>query len=243
MKKMAVILAGAMLMMATGSALANSLNPNLARQVTINSAYQGENSLQTELDAIFGPGAVNAATDQLDVGMFQIAVTGSNVITPQLKFEWTSNAPAQTIGIFGWDSLSSSAITTQVFAGSQGPGAIALVQWLTPNSGTIYDGVSSTVPFSGIDRNFFGFYFSPNGGAQKYYTVDSLNGTGPARVLGYMPTLSGAAFSYEDGTDFDYQDAGFFVESINTVPEPGTIILLGAGLLGLGFYRRRRIQK
>lgn len=27
------------------------------------------------------------------------------------------------------------------------------------------------------------------------------------------------------------------------VPEPGTIVLLGAGLLGLGFYGRRRVQK
>lgn len=243
MKKMTVILVAAMLMMAVGSALAIPLDPNLTRPVTIGPAYSGENSLQAELNAIFTTVPVNAATDQLDVGMFQIAVTGSSVITPQLKFEWTSNAPAQTIGIFGWDSLSSSAIPAQVFAGSQGPGAIAVVHWLTANSGTIYDGVSSTVPFSGIDRNFFGFYFQANASEPKYYSVDILNPSLTPRVLGYMPTLSGAVFSYEDGNDFDYQDAGFFVESINRVPEPGTIILLGAGLLGLGFYRRRRIQK
>lgn len=29
----------------------------------------------------------------------------------------------------------------------------------------------------------------------------------------------------------------------NVVPEPGTILLLGVGLLGLGFYGRRRVQK
>ena len=31
--------------------------------------------------------------------------------------------------------------------------------------------------------------------------------------------------------------------AIGNVPEPGTILLLAAGFLGLGFYVRRRTQK
>ncbi len=47
------------------------------------------------------------------------------------------------------------------------------------------------------------------------------------------------------GSDFDFNDMIVLVDNIttSTVPEPGTIVLLGAGLLGLGFYGRRRSQK
>jgi hypothetical protein len=239
MKKMTAILAVAMLMMATGSALAAFLDPSLTRPVTVNGPFGSENSLQTELNAIFGSGVVNAATDQLKVGMFQVGLPGSNSINPQFKFEWTSNSGSQTIGIFGWNGTS--AVASQIFAGSQGAGDTAIVTWLTSTSGTInsFDNgvLVSSIAFSDISKDFFGFYFQV--GSTKYYTVDSLNG-GQARVLGFQPNLLGAAFSYEDGTDFDYQDAGFVVESIRPVAEPITLLLLGSGLLGLAAIRRKK---
>jgi len=240
MKKVIAILAVTMLMVAAGSAMAIPLDPNLSRPVTINPAPGSENSLQTELDNLFGVGVVDAALDQLSIGMFQIAAPGSDVIAPQLKFEWTANASSQTIGIFGWGGAP---VTAQIFSGTQAAGAYATVAWSTLDSGLIlsYDSALDSSPtslaFSGISRDFFGFYFQV--GDQKYYSVDSLNPNNGARVLGYMPTLSGAAFSYEDGSDFDYQDAGFFVESIKPVPEPLTILLLGLGLIGLAGLRRK----
>ena len=237
--------------MIAGSAWALPLDPYLSRPVTVNGAAGGENSLQTELNTIFGAGVVSAANDQLAVGMFQISNPGSYAVAPQFKFEWTANSSTQTIGIFGWNGTTT--VDAAIFAGAHNKGDQALISWVTNDSGFITTlnlndvnaPVSVSNSFTGIDKNFFGFFFDANGAAagSRYYTVDSLNPNGERRVLGYMPNLSGAAFAYEDGTDFDYQDAGFFVESVAPVPEPGTIILLGAGLLGLGIFGRRRLQK
>jgi hypothetical protein len=45
---------------------------------------------------------------------------------------------------------------------------------------------------------------------------------------------------FEDGTDGDFQDAVFYVEDMDPVPEPATILLFGAGLLGLAAYGRKK---
>lgn len=247
MKKLTILLVGAAFIFAAGTASAVPLNPLNSRPVTVNAAFPGENSLQQELDHMFGINAVDADADQLGVGMFSVSTPGSNSILPQFKFEWTANAGDQGVGIFGWNG--NNTVEALIFDGTNGAGDLAIVSWTTPTSGTILtthnNGIHIFSNFSGISKNFFGFYFQPDVyGATTYYSVDSLNPGGAARVLAYDSNRpnGGILFSYEDGTDFDYQDAGFFVESINPVPEPSTMLLLGAGFLGIGVYGRRLMK-
>lgn len=252
MRKISALLAGAALLLATSSAMAVTLDPSLDRPVEIQPAYQNENSLQTELNKVFGAGKVNAASDQVPWGMYKVSTPGSDGFQPQFKFEWTANDGKQGVGIFSWNGSS----TTEylIFTGGHNAGDYADVIWDTQDSGwiTSVDKTASgpvygpSTPFSGIDRNSFGFFFQPAAGSDPtYYTVDSLNPGGEARVLAYdggaagIPN-SGILFAYEDGNDWDFQDAGFFVESITPVPEPGTMLLLGAGFLSLAIYGKRR---
>ncbi len=37
--------------------------------------------------------------------------------------------------------------------------------------------------------------------------------------------------------------AGYVIQSDDAIPEPGTLALFGAGLIGLGALRRRKVRK
>lgn len=78
--------------------------------------------------------------------------------------------------------------------------------------------------------------FNPGGEGQGTTT---LVGTGIARLElsgdGGFSAISGLSYNYDGTTDGTNNDT-------SRVPEPSTLLLLGSGLLGFGFFARKRIK-
>lgn len=243
------------------SAFAAVINPFNTRQVTVNPtpwAAYGEIDLQAAINMLYS--GVNVNTDQKSVGMWGASTLLAPSLAPKLYFEFAGNNASNVFGI--WSGTDTSSITTlKVFEGSAsgilnasggsqwaGAGTSALLDWDTSGLLTITGGagVNNVAGFSGINQNAFGFYLETGAGV-KFYTVDQLNG-GYAQVLAFNPTGNDWVFAFEDtslgnGSDADYQDMIVKVESLRPVPEPGTMMLLGSGLVGLAGWGRKKFRK
>ncbi|MEW6169963.1 MAG: PEP-CTERM sorting domain-containing protein [Candidatus Omnitrophota bacterium] len=115
--------------------------------------------------------------------------------------------------------------------------------------GEIFSGANSQgATFGFFNPNEIGFWINPNGASGLYYFTDtSLNG-GDLQALvfslngyggfgdDYLIALEDLKFS--GWTDNDFQDMIIRLRPI--IPEPGTMSLLGLGLLGVFGFRKKR---
>lgn len=200
------------------AAPAHAAFPLRAPQVTVN---PGDGSLQGYFNGVGE--SINVATDQLDLQTWSTTISGNSTFTFMLEI--AGLAGTNTIGVYnGGDAAPA---LYQVFPGAAGPGWYAVAHFGAGGSlvvslfdnNSVYQGQSA---YAGVDRNNFGFYLQ--NGTGTYYSQDYRNG-GFAHVL----TFAGTGINFgcwwqcfedlpNDGTDWDFNDAVLFVESVSPVP-------------------------
>jgi hypothetical protein len=195
----------------------------------------------------------NVVTDQQAAGYWQLG--GINpTAAPVVSFEITANSATLQMGIYsviGSDTLSPRNLV-DIFLGPAAAGTSALLTFSGGNITILGAGGVNNGTFSGISPSGFGFYIQPQGDSgPTYFSLDQLNAAGLAQMVAFHDIAPNRwTIGFEDIAirnaagalqgDYDYNDFIFQIESIQAVPEPLTMILLGSGLLGLAAIRRKK---
>jgi hypothetical protein len=241
MKKFTVLAVVAVFVLAVGNVFALPVVPG---------TNANEPSLQKIFDDTILGGSINVIDDQSEVGAWYIseAAVDSYLIT---KYRGDN-------GVLGIYSKSTGAefdfvgMTTQASFGINDAGALYINNALADANfgdsfGFYWKNLSTPLmSYTEDAKNAPGTgYGDSNTLALRYLVRDGLKvktewqGGTTVEAKGnddWILAFEDRAFGNGDG---DFNDAIFYVEDMKPVPEPGTLLLLGAGLLGLVGLRKR----
>lgn len=173
----------------------------------------------------------------------------SDTAVSTLFFEIAGWANGNKFGLYTYDFNVDGTVNKleelQIFDGVDAGGAHSSVLFdFTADTATSYYGSI------GFTTNRFGFYLDSRD-SDTWYSQAELNSDGMDHFKSYDVTdvlfgdLAGPniVFAIEDLPnlgDKDFRDMVVGVSDIAPVPEPGTLLLLGSGLIGLAFLKRRK---
>lgn len=227
----------------------------------------------TPLQTVFtGIGSsINVYTDQSPAAIFEPTGFGFSSAAIVANVSWSLSTAPITFGIYSYGNPGVDLIVSP--SGSTiGYGSVINFNFLTGTVSS-YDGgglvdtqagffAPGTVPS-------FGFFITQNWtGPTTLYSEDSLN-NGNAQALFYEAKGNNVSLPYGSPivtlndighwylawealpiTDVpfgegarDYNDYVIQLESVKPVPEPGTMMLLGSGLIGLAGWGRKKFRK